>query len=432
MSVPQSDQQTESKSTFERYEYKYKKREDEGLFTRLLWYSAGADAQILQMCPESDRVKYQGLGGIVFATALLAFFSGSYAFYIVFGPQGSDALTKSDVDYISVGLSAFFGVMWALIIYNLDRFIVSSSGKGDGTDNITLKEFGNSLPRLFMALIIGVCLSKPLEIRIMKTEIDTQLALEQQEEKKRQMAVREDEFTKQKDEIEAKRQGYRNDRSALEEKKLVLKRELDALNEKLIDETQGKTKSGFSGCGPTCRLLQGQIAEKEKKNQTSFTALDEQIIGINNDLERMDGEEGRIKKDRQKAEMESQKVAQGMDGLIKRIHIAEEVGGWVPLMLMLLFLAIELSPIFFKMMLQTSTYDYLAKNNKLMLLARYGIELLPPEQINNNEQVKVEPVFHEPKSKVYVEKARLIKEAELNQLAINHQSEQMKRNLKQG
>ncbi|MEY4951228.1 MAG: hypothetical protein RL698_3439, partial [Pseudomonadota bacterium] len=42
----------------------------EGWFTRLLWHSAGADAQLLQRCPESDRVKYQGIGGVVLTTGV--------------------------------------------------------------------------------------------------------------------------------------------------------------------------------------------------------------------------------------------------------------------------------------------------------------------------------------------------------------------------
>ena len=36
-----------------------------GWFTRLLWACAGADEQILLRCPNTDRVKFQGLGGVV-------------------------------------------------------------------------------------------------------------------------------------------------------------------------------------------------------------------------------------------------------------------------------------------------------------------------------------------------------------------------------
>lgn len=61
------------------------------------------------------------------------------------------------------------------MIFNLDRYIVASTGKGDGTEVITWAEFKNALPRLFMGCIIALTISKPLEIRIFKSEIDAKL-----------------------------------------------------------------------------------------------------------------------------------------------------------------------------------------------------------------------------------------------------------------
>ena len=412
-----------------RTEYVYKSLSQVGVFTRLLWYSAGADPQILQRCPESDRVKYQGLGGIVLATAALAFFSGSYAFYTVFGPQGADALTQTNVDYYAVGIATAFGIFWSLIIYNVDRFIVSSSGRGDGTDAITPTEAINAIPRLCMAVIIGFCLSAPLELRIMKSEIDTQLALEQTEEKKRHMSAREEDFTKQREEIEQKRTSFKADRERIEEKKLVLKRELDALNSSLIEETQGKTKSGVSGCGPTCRLLQEQIAEKEKKNELAFVRLDEEIKRVAQNLDHLDGEEERVKGDRRKAEEDTLKIARGMDGLLKRIQISHHISGWVGTFITILLMVLEVAPLFFKMMLQTSSYDYLSDNQKYVLLAQYGIEILPPEMPSESEKIKVQPIYHEPKTALSLERARLDKELELNTLAVEQKFNDMKQTI---
>ena len=73
--------------------------------------------------------------------------------------------------------------MWGLIILNLDRFIVSSTGKGDGTDKITWKEFGQAIPRIVIALILGVAISSPLEVRILKSEIDANLQKVQEDYK---------------------------------------------------------------------------------------------------------------------------------------------------------------------------------------------------------------------------------------------------------
>ena len=66
------------------------------------------------------------------------------------------------------------GLIWALVIFNIDRFIVSSTGKGDGTERITFRKLVQALPRLIMAILLGVCISAPLEIRILKPEIDAQ------------------------------------------------------------------------------------------------------------------------------------------------------------------------------------------------------------------------------------------------------------------
>ena len=48
-----------------------------GAFTRFLWFCAGADGNLLARCPGSDWVKYQGIGGIVLATTVLAFVSAA-------------------------------------------------------------------------------------------------------------------------------------------------------------------------------------------------------------------------------------------------------------------------------------------------------------------------------------------------------------------
>ena len=62
---------------------------------------------------------------------------------------------------------------------NLDRFIVSSTGKGDGTDKVTWKEFGQ-YSKDNNSNYISVAISSPLEVGILKSEIDA--VLQEQEE----------------------------------------------------------------------------------------------------------------------------------------------------------------------------------------------------------------------------------------------------------
>ena len=45
-----------------------------------LWWCAGVVPEVLRMYP-SEKAKYEGIGGAVLATGVLAFFSGFYAVY---------------------------------------------------------------------------------------------------------------------------------------------------------------------------------------------------------------------------------------------------------------------------------------------------------------------------------------------------------------
>ena len=60
--------------------YDYENGGQSSKFRHFLWYCAGADVKLLELCPQSERIKEEGIGGIVLATGGLAFVSGSYAF----------------------------------------------------------------------------------------------------------------------------------------------------------------------------------------------------------------------------------------------------------------------------------------------------------------------------------------------------------------
>lgn len=127
--------------------------------TRFFWWCAGVNTKILEECP-NDHAKYYGIGGTIFFTALMATFAGGYAFYTAFH---------------NVTLSIVFGFFWGAVIFNLDRYIVSSTGKGDGTQRITKEEWLNAMPRLILAILIGFVISTPLELKIFEREINVEI-----------------------------------------------------------------------------------------------------------------------------------------------------------------------------------------------------------------------------------------------------------------
>ena len=71
---------------------------------------------------------------------------------------------------------------------------------------------------------------------------------------------------------------------------------------------------------------------------------------------------------------------------MKRIHISHEIGGIVPWVILLLLLAVETGPIFFKMMLVSSTYDYMLENAKRVATARLGIELEAHHLVDHGDE----------------------------------------------
>lgn len=115
---------------------------------RFFWRAAGGDRYILERATYSDQIKYMCLGGIVVATGAMAGLAGGYAFYTIFEPRGSALV--SDFDLTTTTLAVIFGIVWGLIIFNIDRFIVTSTGKGDGTEAITMSEFKSAIPRIIM------------------------------------------------------------------------------------------------------------------------------------------------------------------------------------------------------------------------------------------------------------------------------------------
>jgi len=346
--------------------------EPAGWFERLLWFAAGANAKLLERCPNSDRVKYQGLGGVVWATALLAFFSGSYALYAVFSPKVDTALETS-THWPSVIGSVIGGLVWSAIILNLDRFIVSSAGKGDGTEKITASEFGNAFPRMVMAFIIGICISAPLEIRVLKPEIDQQLALEQQEHKAALRKQKEAEFEASKAEDTAHVKELEAKVAAARIEQERRRQEIENKRSKLEEEMAGRGATGKAGEGPTVTLLRdslreledskalfdAQLLNEEKAAATAIADLHKRIAKAADEFAALDAA--------------YEKQAKSLDGLLRRIQISHQIGGNVPYAIMFMLLAIELGPIFFKMMLTRGVYDYLEENEKKLRQAYQGV-----------------------------------------------------------
>jgi hypothetical protein len=329
--------------------------------SRFLWWCAGADEHFLLKSPMQDRVKYAGIGGIVFCTGLLACFSGGFAFYTIFGPK-NNAINDTFSWGALIG-SMIFGIVWGLIILNLDRFIVSSTGKGDGTDKVTWRELGQAFPRILIALILGFAISAPLEIKILESEIDSELSAYQKEYAEKLNQQTDILFKQKVAKLEKDKKEYETKLKGYEAELQVYDDEIDDLVERQQAEMQDKRAYGF---GPVAKKMQMDIDTKRAEKDKFIQLKAAEVKAWRKQLDFTDGQINQLSDDLRMAYKDNEKRSHGYDGLLKRIQISHEIGGWIPWIIFGVFLCIEMGPIFFKMMLNKGPYDYMVDNyNKL-------------------------------------------------------------------
>src|SRR4051794_26448464 len=115
---------------------------------------SGARPEVLERCP-TERAKFEGIGGAVLTTSVLAFVSMTFALNSALG--------------VNVVLALLAGLVWGLVILSLDRWLVSTM-KADAPRRWPL-----AIPRILMAFLLGFVISTPLVLQIFKSEIDAQI-----------------------------------------------------------------------------------------------------------------------------------------------------------------------------------------------------------------------------------------------------------------
>lgn len=286
---------------------------------------SGADKNILEGCSEGEQTKYVGIGATVFFTAVMAFIASSYALFTVF-----------DTIYPAL----LFGLVWSLLIFNLDRFIVSTIRKRDSFGS----EFLQATPRIILAIIIAIVISKPLEIKIFEKEINTVLLKE-----KNAMALQ-----NKKEVANYFKTDLDKNKSEIDRLKLEIsnkEKEVNSYYETYIAEAEGTAGTKKLGKGPVFKekIAKHDLAKKEldtlqKNNLAKIAALDKTALTLQTDLD--------------KKVTETQPIIDGFDGLMARINALNKLP-WIPsFFIMLLFLAIETSPIIAKLLSPKGEYDF--------------------------------------------------------------------------
>ncbi|MBC8294255.1 MAG: DUF4407 domain-containing protein, partial [Pelagibacterales bacterium] len=119
------------------------------------------------------------------------------------------------------------------------------------------------------------------------------------------------------------------------------------------------------------------------------------------------------------------------NGLLARIQIAHDLAGLgITLFITLLLMAIDLTPIFFKMMLIKSPYDFMSDNIKSLLKAEQGIEI-KYEFYKDKEGVQRDLVINHQADRLIKEKIKLLQtQTELSEVVMENWKTKETKNIK--
>ena len=302
------------------------------MLKRFFLLCSGVDTDIVNGCSNGEQNKYAGIGATVFFTAVMAFIASSYALFTVF-----------DNLYTAI----FFGLVWGFLIFNLDRFIVSTIKKRERF----LDEFIQATPRIMLAIIIAIVISKPLEIKIFQKEIATVLLKEKNEMAMANKKQVTNYFQSDVDKNKAETDSLKSDITKKE-------KEVNDLYATYITEAEGTAGTKKLGKGPVYKekrqkhdMMLHQLDSIKATNAVKIAAKEEKAKTLQADLD--------------KKVTETQPIIEGFDGLMARINALNKLP-WLPsFFIMLLFLAIETSPIIAKLLSPKGEYDFKQEDEEM-------------------------------------------------------------------
>lgn len=294
---------------------------------RFLLFCSGANLDVLRRCP-SEETKYVGIGATILMTAALASLSGGYALYTVFG---------------SVLAAVPFGVLWGTVIFNLDRVIVSGMRKQRhrGLDVLF------ALPRLAVAVLLALVVSRPLELRLFDAEIRTEWAevkAEAREQDRVKIGVDDERrVARLESEIERRNDETRQTVAAANEAR-----------EAFIREKEGTAGTGIPGAGSVFR---------ERQAAYEALALQARETAARNDawIHTATVEVDSLRADKAQYAASVEEVRDDGLGLLMRMRMLERLKHdpavrLASLVITLLFLALETAPVVVKLLATLCPY----------------------------------------------------------------------------
>lgn len=327
--------------------------------SNFLWWCSGAHQDLLKQYP-SEHSKYAGLGGVILATFVLASFSAGYAIYSVFG---------------NIGWTLVFALVWGLIIFNFDRFLVSTMRKYGVSKR---KQFWMAVPRIFLAFLIGITIARPLELKIFEKEIDTRVT-----QNIHHKILLNDSLLQQ--ESKSQLQTAEAERSRLVARKVSLEDTLHRLQTAYVQEADGTGGSGRRGIEQLTRLKMGAYEAALAQFTPELKRLDADILAQDSIMNT-----ARAGVEERRKQYEA--AAKANVGFLERNKALGDLSNeessvfWTSTLLSLLIILIEIGPILSKLIMPVGPYDIALAKEELTQMAASENDLRKDQEMRTEKR----------------------------------------------
>jgi hypothetical protein len=330
-----------------------------------MWFCAGTNNEILRKCP-TDHSKYFGIGGTILFTALMATMSGGYAFYKAFE---------------NANVAIFFGLFWGAMIFNLDRYIVNTIYT-DGTVKITKGELLAGLPRIIIAIFLGIVISLPLELKLFEDEIKMELEI-MKNEKIMELNTAVDSSFSDLIPLSNQRVNLRNEISKKEN-------EVRLLYEDYLKEGSVGADGRPNGKGPFYEIKKARHDKVETELYLIKTKYEKEIEFIDSKIEVINSKMATTGINPTDVNKAFNGLSASMEAFsnIKEDKFSMRIASFF---IMMLLIIIEISPVLFKLMTESGPYDDMLKTIKHEVHVREK-QLISDlnDEINTNIKISTE------------------------------------------
>ena len=157
----------------------------------------------------------------------------------------------------AVLFAIFFGLIWGLAIFNMDRYIVSSISKSGTTNQQILQ----ATPRILLAIMIGLVISRPLELKIFDKEIRQKLKTSYLNGQRSKIDTLNKTFANKYNSELGKTSDLKLEKDSLEKD---IKQSRYILNQEVFGDKTNQT-SGITGFGTYAKQKESLVLQKEKR-----------------------------------------------------------------------------------------------------------------------------------------------------------------------